>query len=361
MGMGEQDTRYAKSGEVHLAYQVTGDGPVDVVMIPGFISHVELRWREPALARFLRQLGTFTRLIAFDKRGMGLSDRDPNERTPTLAQRVGDVSAVMDAAGCPRAALFAWSEGGATAIRFALTHPSRVAALILVGTTPRFCLEPDFPEGIPLELLTLAVQTWQRDWGTGVALALYGPSVVDDARFASWWAGYQRHSASPGSMASSLRMQWGVDVRTDLPHLTIPTLVLHRVDDMVIPVTCARYMAANILGAHYREMPGSDHMYWLGDQIASIEYIREFLAGAIEGVSVKQRRRRTSTGWESLTPRELEVARSIGDGLTNKQIAEQFWLSPRTIQSHVGNVLAKLDLANRSEIAAEAARRFPAP
>src|SRR6478736_45146 len=183
MGMGEQDTRYAKSGEVHLAYQVTGDGPVDVVMIPGFISHVELRWREPALAGFLRQLGTFTRLIAFDKRGMGLSDRDPNERTPTLAQRVGDVSAVMDAAGCPRAALFAWSEGGATAIRFAVTHPSRVAALILVGTTPRFCLEPDFPEGIPLELLTLAVQTWQRDWGTGVALALYGPSVVDDARF----------------------------------------------------------------------------------------------------------------------------------------------------------------------------------
>jgi pimeloyl-ACP methyl ester carboxylesterase len=146
-------TRYAINDGVHLAYQITGDGPIDVLMASGFISHVEHRWQEPTFARFLRQLGSFTRLIAFDKRGMGLSDRDPMDVTPNMSERIADVGAVMDAAGSSRATLFAWSEGGATAIRFAASQPHRVAALILVGTTPRFTAGPDFPEGIPRDLL----------------------------------------------------------------------------------------------------------------------------------------------------------------------------------------------------------------
>lgn len=354
------DTRYAVTDDgVHLAYQVTGEGPVDLVMVPGFISHVELRWREPALARFLRYLGTFSRVIGFDKRGMGLSDRDPGDVTPSLAQRVADIRTVMDAAGSRRAALFAWSEGGATAIRFAITHADRAAALILVGTTPRFSSAPDFPEGIPRDLLEMAVDVWQEEWGRGVSLPLYAPSAVDDPRFAAWWAAYQRHSASPGAVANSLMMHFDVDVRPDLANLRVPTLIIHQTDDMVIPVTCARYAAAHVPGCAFRELPGSDHIYWLGDQRETIDSIRHFLGESVAGHALKLRRRRPSVGWESLTPMELEVARAVGDGLTTRQIAERLFVSPRTVQSHITNVLRKLDAKKRSAIAAEAARRYP--
>jgi len=356
------ETRYAVGDDgVHLAFQVTGDGQLDLVMVPGFISHVEHRWREPALARFLRQLGVFTRVIAFDKRGMGLSDRDPADTTLTLPQRVGDIATVMDAAGSGRAALFAWSEGGATAIRFATEHPERVSALILVATTPRFSAGPDFPEGIPRDLLELAVQVWQEFWGKGVSLPLYAPSAADDERFAVWWSAYQRYAASPGAVANSLRMHFDVDVRSDLPRLRTPTLILHRVDDMVIPVTCARYTAAHLPGSRYREMAGCDHIYWLGDQRESLDAIRTFLADSAGVEKPKQRRRRPSSGWESLTPSELEVVRGVGEGLTNRQIATRLWVSPRTVQSHLASVFAKLGAGSRTEVAAEAARRYPSP
>ena len=353
-------TRYAVGDDgVHLAYQVTGNGSVDLVMIPGFISHVEYRWREPALARFLRQLGLFARVIAFDKRGMGLSDRDPSDVTPTLDQRIGDIVTVMDAAGSEKAALFAWSEGGATAIRFARAHPDRVCALMLVATTPRFSAGPDFPEGIPRDILELAVEVWQESWGEGVSLPLYAPSAVDDERFADWWAAYQRHCASPGAVANSLLMHFDVDVRPDLAQLTVPTLILHRVDDMVIPVTCARYTAEHIAGSRYHELAGCDHIYWLGDQRETLDAIVGFLTDTGAGDALRRRPRRPSSGWESLTPSELEVVRAVGDGLTNRQIAARLWVSPRTVQSHVASVFTKLGATSRTEIAAEAARRYP--
>jgi pimeloyl-ACP methyl ester carboxylesterase/DNA-binding CsgD family transcriptional regulator len=357
------EIRYARSDGVHLAYQVSGEGPMDMVLVSGFISHVEYRWHEPSLARFLRQLGSFTRLIGFDKRGMGLSDREPSDTTPTMPERIQDVAAVMDAAGSPRAVVCAWSEGGATAIRFAITHPERVAALILMGTSPRFSEAPDFPEGIPRDLLELSIEVWQQDWGTGVALSLYGPSVIDDERFMTWWAAFQRYAASPGAVANSLRMHLDVDVRADLPQLHTPTLVLHRIDDMVVPVTCARYFADHIPNACYHELPGSDHMYWLGDQRETLEAIRTFLADAVDGAAPAaiKRRRRPSSGWESLTPTELDVVRAVGTGLTNRQIAAQLWVSPRTIQTHIGNAFVKLGATSRAEIAAEVARRLPTP
>lgn len=217
-----ESIRYARSGTANLAYQVSRDWPLDVLLVPGFISQVDYAWRGPSLTRFLRQLGTFTRVIGYDKRGMGLSDRDPSDITPTMEQRVADVSAVLDAAGSSRAALFAWSEGGPTAVRFALAHPERVAALILVGTTARFTDAPDYPEGIPREVLEPAIEVWQEAWGTGVALALYGPSVADDAHVAAWWAAYQRFAATPGAVASSLRMHLDVDVRDSLPRVVTP-------------------------------------------------------------------------------------------------------------------------------------------
>jgi len=359
-----EEIRYAQAGAVHLAYQVTGDGPIDLLMVPGFISHVEFRWQEPSLARFLRQLGSFTRVIGFDKRGMGLSDREPAVATPTLDQRVGDVLAVMDASGSARAVICAWSEGGSTAIRFAAAYPERIAALILIATTARFSATDDFPEGIPRDFLELAIEAWQDEWGTGVALPMWGPSAVDDPRFTAWWAAYQRYSASPGAVANSLRLDLDLDVRADLPLVGTPTLVLHRFDDMVIPVTCGRYLAANIPGSVYRELPGTDHMYWLGDQQQTLDVIRGFLTGTPDGQAlsaVKRRRRRPSSGWESLTPAELDVVRALASGLTNREIAAQLWVSPRTVQTHIASTFVKLGAANRAEVAAEAARRFPAP
>ena len=166
----DPETRYAKSGSLNIAFSTCGDGPLDLLMVPGFISHLEYAWREPSLARFLRKLSSFMRVIMFDKRGMGLSDRLPSGRTPTLEERMDDARAVLDAAGATRVVLFAWSEGGPLSIRIAAADPGRVAALVLVGTTPRFRSGPDFPEGAPQEILEMAIEAWEEEWGTGVAL-----------------------------------------------------------------------------------------------------------------------------------------------------------------------------------------------
>jgi pimeloyl-ACP methyl ester carboxylesterase/DNA-binding CsgD family transcriptional regulator len=357
----EPETCYAASGHLNIAYRVFGEGPIDLLMVPGFISHVEYAWKEPSLARFLRKLSAFARVIAFDKRGMGLSDRDPTGKTPTLEERMEDVRAVMDAAGSQRSALFAWSEGGPMSIVFAATHPERVAALILVGTTPRFSDAQDFPEGIPRHLLEAAIEAWQEEWGTGIGLELYGPSVAHDDRLRNWWATYQRFAATPGAVAASLRMHLDVDVRDALARIRAPTLVIHRVDDMLVPVTCARYMAKRIPGARYLELSGSDHMYWLGDQDETLGAIRSFLAGTPEGAAIgalKQRRRRPSTGWESLTEAELDVARLLAGGLTNQEIARRLYVSPRTVQTHVAHIFLKLGVSRRAGVAAEVSRRL---
>jgi pimeloyl-ACP methyl ester carboxylesterase/DNA-binding CsgD family transcriptional regulator len=353
-------TRYARSAGLNIAYQVFGTGPLDLVLVPGFISHVEFAWQEPMLARFLRKLSAFTRVIAFDKRGMGLSDRDPRQETPSLADRADDIGAVLDAARSARAVLLAWSEGGPASLLFASRAPERVAALVLFGTTARFTTGPDFPEGIPRELLELFIDTMRQEWGTGIGFELYAPSLADDARMRSWWASYQRFASSPGAVAASLRMHLDVDMRHALPGLAAPTLVMHRRHDMLVPVECARYLAARIAGARYIEQPGEDHMYWLGDQDGTLAAIREFLAATPDGAPIaalRQSRRRPAVGWESLTEAEQDIVDLVAAGLTNRQIAARLYLSPRTIQTHVSHVMRKLDLARRSEIAAEASRR----
>jgi pimeloyl-ACP methyl ester carboxylesterase/DNA-binding CsgD family transcriptional regulator len=338
----DPETRYAKSGSLSIAFSTCGDGPLDLLMVPGFISHLEYAWREPSLARFLRKLSSFLRVIMFDKRGMGLSDRLP--------------------AGATRVVLFAWSEGGPLSIRIAAADPGRVAALVLVGTTPRFRSGPDFPEGAPQEILEMAIEAWEEEWGTGVALELYGPSVADDQRVRSWWAAYQRFAATPGAVAATLRLHLAVDVRDFLPHVRAPTLIIHRTDDMLVPVTCARYMAERILGARYVELEGSDHMYWLGDQDEVLYAVKSFLADMVEDAPLERmkqrRRRRPAAGWESLTDAELDVVRLVAEGLTNREIAARLFVSPRTVQTHLGHVFAKLGLSHRAEVAAETARRL---
>jgi pimeloyl-ACP methyl ester carboxylesterase/DNA-binding CsgD family transcriptional regulator len=359
-GAATPTTRYARSGDLNIAYQVFGAGPPNIVLVPGFISHVEFAWHEPLLARFLRRLSAFTRVIAFDKRGMGLSDRDPRRETPSLAERMDDIAAVMDAAGCPRAALLAWSEGGPASLLFARWAPERVAALMLVGTSARFTAAADYPEGIPRDILELFIDAMRQDWGTGVGFELYAPNMADDARMRSWWASYQRFASSPGAVAASLRMHLDVDVRHVLPDIAVPTLIMHRTYDMLVPVECARYTAARVTGARYLEQPGEDHMYWLGDQDGTLSAIRDFLAGTPDGAPIatlRQSRRRPAAGWESLTEAEMDVVRLVTAGMTNRQIAERLYLSPRTIQTHVSHIMRKLGIARRSEIAAETSRR----
>jgi pimeloyl-ACP methyl ester carboxylesterase len=266
------ETKYAKSGDVHIAYQVVGSGPLDLVLVPGFISHVEEWWEEPLCARFLERLTSFSRLILFDKRGTGLSDREGG--VPTLEQRMDDVRAVLTAAGSERAAVLGISEGGAMSVLFAATYPDRTAALVLYGTFAEFRSWVPTPQH--LEHFLHAID---EGWGTGQSLPHFAPSVADDPRFRRWWARHERLGASPGAAMALMRMNSEIDVRHVLPAIRVPTLVLHRAGDVTVDVEAGRYQAAHIPGARYVELPGIDHLPFVRDAEAVLEEIEEFLTG----------------------------------------------------------------------------------
>ncbi|WP_344808188.1 alpha/beta fold hydrolase [Microlunatus ginsengisoli] len=326
-------------------------------MVPGFISHIEFAWHEPLCARFLRSLSDFGRLIAFDKRGMGQSDRDPHDLAPTMQQRCNDVLAVLDAAASDKACLLAWSEGGPTAIRVATMAPERVSGLILIGTAARFASAVDYAHGLPPFVVTEFIATLQQLWGSGVALELYAPTLADSPATRKWWATYQRLAATPGAVAASLRMQLDVDVRDLLPEVTVPTLVIHETRDMVIPVEAGRYLAEQIPGARIAEIDGHDHMYWVNHQAAKLSAIRDLLDEATSPRNTRTRRRRPVHGWPSLTETELTVAELVATGMTNPEIAQRLVVSPRTVQSHVAHILQKLGKSRRTEIAAAVTER----
>ncbi len=276
------ETRYAKSGDVHIAYQVIGDGPLDLVFVPGFVSHLELAWEEAALVRFYQRLASFSRLILFDKRGTGLSDRVTE--VATLEQRMDDVRAVMDAVSSERAALFGVSEGGPMSLLFAASYPERVSALVLYGSGSRFVWAPDYAwAGMP--------EQWQRmfdevaeKWGAPHMIENWAPSRVDDARFRQWLASYQRAGASPGAVIDLWKMNMAIDARHILPAVRVPALIVHRTGDRAIKVEHSRYMAAHIPGAKYVELPGEDHLWWLGDADTLLDRVDEFLTGARHAV-----------------------------------------------------------------------------
>jgi pimeloyl-ACP methyl ester carboxylesterase len=272
------ETSYAKSGDVHIAYQVLGGGPLDLVYVPGWTSHVEYLWESPTTGRALRRLASFSRLILFDKRGTGMSDRVPEAALPTLEQRMDDVRAVMDAVGSERAAVFGASEGGPLSLLFSATYPERTTALILYGSFPVRKASPDYPWGLTPEQRTEFVEAVEREWGKGADSAVRNPSV--DERFAEWFATLCRMSASPGAALTLLRMNFEIDVRAILPAIRVPTLILHRVGDLRVNVGNSRYLAEHIPGAKYVELPGSDHYMWVGDDDPVTDEIEEFLTGA---------------------------------------------------------------------------------
>ena len=280
----QPETRYARSGDVHIAYQVVGDGPLDLVHIPGFVSHLSHAWEEPSLARFYRRLASFSRLILLDKRGTGLSDRVTD--VATLEQRIDDVRAVMDAVGSERAALFSVSEGGPMSLLFAAAYPERTSALVLYGSGARFLWAPDYT-------WTSTSEQWEENfkliaerWGAPHNLEGWARSRAGDHRFREWLATFQRLGASPGAVIALWRMNMAIDVRPILPAVRAPTLLLHRVGDAAIPVEHSRYMAERIPSVKYVELPGEDHLWWTGDADAILDEVEEFLTGARHAVEV---------------------------------------------------------------------------
>ena len=277
--MSAPETRYAKSGDVNIAYQVVGEGAIDLVYVPGWVSNVELMWEEPELARFLRRLASFSRLILFDKRGTGLSDRVPDDQLPTLEQRMDDVRAVMDAVGSERPALFGHSEGGNMCVLFAATHPERTVALVTLGVYAKRLWAADYPWAPLPEERERDVAAVEGGWGA-VDLAYYAPSRVGDEQFGRGLATYFRRSASPGAAAALMRMNTHIDVRQVLPTIRVPTLVMHRTGDRDVDVEEGRYIAERIPGAKFVELPGDDHAFWASDVDTVADEIQEFVTGA---------------------------------------------------------------------------------
>lgn len=272
-------TNYARSGDVHIAYQVVGEGSVDLVYIPGFVSHVELAWEEPDHARFLSRLASFSRLILFDKRGTGLSDRVPNDQLPNLETRMDDLRAVMDAAGSDRAAVFGFSEGSNLGALFAATYPSRTTALVMYGSFAKRIWSPDYPWGTTLEARQQAYNVVEREWGSPIGIDHYVPSKVDDKSFIQRYTTYLRHSASPGAAVALLRMNTEIDIREVLPTIQVPALVIHRTGDREASIEEGRWIANRIPGALFTEVPGIDHTPWVGDQDAIVDEVQKFLTG----------------------------------------------------------------------------------
>lgn len=273
------ETRYARSGDVNIAYQVLGDAPLDLVFVMGWVSHLEYFWTEPSFARFLRHLASFSRLILFDKRGTGLSDRVPLDRLPTLEERMDDVRAVLDAVGSERAAILGISEGGPMSALFAATYPEKTSALVMIGTYAKRIWAPDYPWAPTPEGREQFFREMQNCWGGPVGIEERAPSKVADAQFREWWATYLRMGASPGAAVALTRMNAEIDVRNVLPTVRVPALVLHRAGDRCLKVEEGRYVAEKIPGATFVELPGEDHLPFVGDQNAMLDEIEEFLTG----------------------------------------------------------------------------------
>src|SRR5579871_2145485 len=325
------ETRYARSGDVRIAYQVIGNGPIDLVFVPGFLSNLEVHWEDPGYSHLLQRLGAFTRLIQFDKRGTGLSDRVDNRDLPSLETRMDDVRAVMDAAGSGRAALLGASEGAPMSILFAATYPERTRALVLYGGYAHFHSAVMGPEA-----LAVFLENAERTWGTGASLAAFAPGKVEDARFKAWWARFERLSVSPSAAIALARMNAQIDVRHALASIRVPTLVIHLTNDARVKFAAGRQLAQKIPGACFIELPGRDHPIWTGDIDGIVDKIEEFLTGE-----------RPTPGHDHVLA-TLVVARLAGaprpaaftgDLLWNERLSQLHEAAAETITRHGGRPL----------------------
>jgi pimeloyl-ACP methyl ester carboxylesterase len=286
----QPETRYALSGEVNIAYQVVGDGPFDLIFVPGFVTHVELQWRLPGMGEFIRTLGSFSRLIRFDKRGTGMSD--PVSGAPSLETRMDDVRAVMDAVGSRRAAFYGLSEGAAMSILFAATYPERTAALVVRSCSPRTMWAPDFPWGRREEAYRresdLALRVFAARAEARAAVRALGMQTDDEVEA---FIDYIRYSTSPGMLGALYRMNKEIDIRQVLPAVSVPTLVLHGSEDQLVPVEAGAYTARHIRSARFIELPGVGHLALAAGGTRTQDEIEQFLTDVWQ-----------TGGWEDAEP-----------------------------------------------------------
>jgi class 3 adenylate cyclase len=328
------DMRYTKTPDgVNIAYTVVGDGPIDLLCIPGFVSHLEVLWEAPNADEYFGRLASFSRLIMFDKRGQGLSDRPADP--PTLEQSAMDALAVLDAAGSETAAVYGISEGGPTSALVAASYPDRVSALALYGTWMRILEAPDYPEGTSREAFEGFMEIVKREWGGPVALALWAPSLRDDAAVQRWWAKLLRTGTSPAGAEALLRLYTQIDVRPVLPAITAPTLVLHRTRDRLVPIAAARRIAEAIPNARLIELDGDDHVP-IFNAAQVIDEVEEFFTG--------QRREREpdrmlATVMFTDIVDSTRRAAEMGDSDWRRLIERHDWLMHRELERHRGRAV----------------------
>jgi pimeloyl-ACP methyl ester carboxylesterase len=320
------ETRYALSGDVNIAYQVMGDGPVDIIMVPGFMSHIEFRHELPGQTAFLRRLSSFARVVTFDKRGQGLSDRVSD--APSLEQRMDDVRAIMDAVGSQRATLFGHSEGCAMSALFAATYPERVSRLILFG---------GYVKRSDMNIAEIVEQR-VKVWGTGAMLKRIAPSLASDPAAVAQFAKFERLSASPGAVKSFTMLNWQIDVSSILPAVRVPTLVLHRQGDLQIPVEHGRELAACIPDAKFIEYPGGDHTYATGDVEAALGDIEEFITGHREGSSSDFERVLATVLFTDIVDSTRSAA-TMGDQAWRRMLDSHDQLAIQTVEKHRGTLV----------------------
>jgi pimeloyl-ACP methyl ester carboxylesterase/DNA-binding winged helix-turn-helix (wHTH) protein len=340
---GVPPTRYARSGDVNIAYQVLGDGPLDLVFVMGWVSHLEYFWTEPSFARFLRRLSSFSRLILFDKRGTGLSDRVPLDGLPTLEQRMDDVRAVMDAVGSRRAALCGVSEGGAMAALFAATYPERTAALVMIGSYAKRIRDASYPFGPTEAQREEFLEEIREQWGGPVGLEERAPSMASNPEFRRWWAAYLRTAASPGAAVALTRMNSEADIRSILPAIRVPTLVAHRTGDECLRVDESRYMANRIPGAVFVELPGVDHLPFVGDQDSILDEVQEFLTGVRQSPRAEPVLATVLSASFQLSPDESQPASRLWQRLRDHIDRELEWSRGRDFGTGNHSLLASFD------------------
>jgi pimeloyl-ACP methyl ester carboxylesterase len=320
------ETRYALSGDVNIAYQVMGDGPVDIIMVPGFMSHIEFRHELPGQTAFLRRLSSFARVVTFDKRGQGLSDRVSD--APSLEQRMDDVRAIMDAVGSQRATLFGHSEGCAMSALFAATYPERVSRLILFG---------GYVKRSDMNIAEIVEQR-VKVWGTGAMLKRIAPSLAADPAAVAQFAKFERLSASPGAVKSFTMLNWQIDVSSILPAVRVPTLVQHRQGDLQIPVEHGRELAACIPDAKFIEYPGGDHTYATGDVEAVLGDVEEFITGHRESSSLDFERVLATVLFTDIVDSTRSAA-TMGDQAWRRLLDSHDQLAIQTIEKHRGTLV----------------------
>ena len=334
MPFSRPETRYAKSGDLNIAYQVVGEGPFDLIYVPGWISNVELNWEEPSHAHVLERLSSFSRLILFDKRGTGLSDPVPLDAMPTLEERMDDVRAVLDAVECEEAALFGFSEGGLMSVLFAATYPERISALVLYGTFAKRVRTADYPWAPSPEDRAVELEELERNWSVRMDLDNLAPS--EDDAFKDRLATYFRRSASPGAALALMRMNTQLDVRDVVRSIQAPTLVIHRTDDRDVKVEEGRWIASQIPGATFVELPGDSHTLWAGNTDEVVDEIEEFLTGARRGPEPD---RVLATVLFTDIVGSTEKATELGDRRWRELLQQHHGLTRRQLERYQGREL----------------------